>query len=81
MKAIKDKGTIKEENEGYTYMEDSESMRIQFIFDGKPDENVRNILKSEGFRWAPSQGAWQRQLTVNGQRSAARVKTALKAIV
>ena len=81
LKAIKDKGTIEEENEGYTYREDSESMRIQFIFDGKPDENVRNILKSEGFRWAPSQGAWQRQLTVNGQRSAARVKTALKAIV
>ena len=81
LKAIKDKGTIKEENEGYTYREDPESMRIQFIFDGKPDENVRNILKSEGFRWAPSQGAWQRQLTTNGQRSAARVKTALKAIV
>ena len=56
-------------------------MRIQFIFDGKPDENVRNILKSEGFRWAPSQGAWQRQLTRNGQWSAERVKTALKAIV
>lgn len=81
LKATKDKGTIEEENEGYTYREDPESMRIQFIFDGKPDENVRNILKSEGFRWAPSQGAWQRQLTTNGQRSAARVKTALKAIV
>lgn len=81
LKAIKDKGTIKEENEGYSYKEDPESMRIQFIFDGKPDENVRNILKSEGFRWAPSQGAWQRQLTSNGQKSAARVKTALKAIV
>lgn len=81
LKAIKDKGTIEEENEGYTYREDSESMRIQFIFDGKPGDEVRNILKQNGFRWAPSQGAWQRQLTRNGQWSADIVKKALKAIV
>ena len=81
LKAIKDKGTIEEENEGYTYREDPESMRIQFIFDEKPDEKTRDILKSNGFRWAPSQGAWQRQLTRNGQWSADIVKKALKAIV
>ena len=81
MKAIKDKGTIEEENEGYTYREDPESMRIQFIFDGKPSDDIRNILKQNGFRWAPSQSAWQRQLTRNGQWSADIVKKALKAIV
>lgn len=81
LKAIKDKGTIEEENEGYTYREDPESMRIQFIFDGKPGDDIRNILKQNGFRWAPSQGAWQRQLTHNGQWSANIVKKALKAIV
>ena len=81
LKAIKDKGTIEEENEGYTYREDPESMRIQFIFDGKPGDEVRNILKQNGFRWAPSQGAWQRQLTRNGQWSADIVKKALKTIV
>ena len=81
LKAIKDKGTIEEENEGYTYREDPESMRIQFIFDGKPGDEVRNILKQNGFRWAPSQGAWQRQLTRNGQWSADIVKKALKAII
>ena len=81
LKAIKDKGTIEEENEGYTYREDPESMRIQFIFDGKPGDDIRNILKQNGFRWAPSQGAWQRQLTRNGQWSADIVKKALKAIV
>lgn len=80
LKAIKDKGTIEEENEGYTYREDPESMRIQFIFDGKPGDEVRNILKQNGFRWAPSQGAWQRQLTSNGKYAARRVKEALKAI-
>ena len=81
LKAIKDKGTIEEENEGYTYREDPESMRIQFVFDGKPSDDIRNILKQNGFRWAPSQGAWQRQLTRNGQWSADIVKKALKAIV
>ena len=81
LKAIKDKGTIEEENKGYTYREDPESMRIQFIFDGKPSDDIRNILKQNGFRWAPSQGAWQRQLTRNGQWSADIVKKALKAIV
>lgn len=81
LKAIKDKGTIEEENEGYTYREDPESMRIQFIFDGKPGDEIRNILKQNGFRWAPSQGAWQRQLTRNGRWSADIVKKALKAIV
>ena len=81
LKAIKDKGTIEEENKGYTYREDPESMRIQFVFDGKPSDDIRNILKQNGFRWAPSQGAWQRQLTRNGQWSADIVKKALKAIV
>ena len=81
LKEIKENGVIEEENEGYTYREDPESMRIQFIFDGKPSDDIRNILKQNGFRWAPSQGAWQRQLTRNGQWSADIVKKALKAIV
>lgn len=48
--------------------------RLQIIFDGKPDADVRTELKGEGFRWAPSQGAWQRQLTDNAMRAARRLK-------
>ena len=48
--------------------------RLQVIFDGKPDADVRTELKGEGFRWAPSQGAWQRQLTDNALRAARRLK-------
>ncbi len=40
------------------------------IFDGKPDSDVRDKLKSRGFRWAPSVGAWQRQRTVNAMWAA-----------
>ena len=44
--------------------------RVQFIFDGKPPEEVRSILKHNGFRWAPSEGAWQRQRTLIAVRIA-----------
>ena len=39
--------------------------RLQIVLDGRPDDNMKQVLKSRGFRWAPSQGAWQRQLTDN----------------
>jgi hypothetical protein len=43
------------------WIEDNqEDNRVQIFFRGKPDEAVRNRLKSRGFRWAPSVGAWQR---------------------
>ena len=48
--------------------------RLQIIFDGKPDADVRLELKSAGFRWAPSQNAWQRQLTDNALRAVKRIK-------
>ena len=52
--------------EGVEVVENAEAMRIQLIFDGKPDDETRSLLKSNGFRWSPSFGAWQRQLTGNG---------------
>ena len=47
--------------------------RLQLFFDEKPDVNLRMQLKSGGFKWAPSQGAWQRQLTDNAIYSAGRI--------
>lgn len=47
-----------------------EANRIQFIFPGKPSEKMRSDLKRSGFRWSPSEGAWQRHLTGNGEYSA-----------
>lgn len=52
----------------------TELNRLQIIFDGKPDADIRAELKGEGFRWAPSQGAWQRQLTDNALRAIRRIK-------
>jgi antirestriction protein ArdC len=44
--------------------------RIQFLFEEKPDNAVRDLMKKSGFRWAPSEGAWQRQWTGNAVRAA-----------
>ena len=49
-----------------------EADRLQIIFDEKPDEDTRAALKSNGFRWSPRYGAWQRQLTKNAESAARR---------
>ena len=32
--------------------------RVRITFLQKPDDNTRSLLKSNGFRWAPTQGVW-----------------------
>lgn len=39
--------------------------RLQLFFDEKPDEGKRTMLKRYGFRWTPTEGAWQRLLNDN----------------
>ena len=51
-----------------------EKNRLQIFFDAIPDEETRRELKSWGFRWARSEGAWQRQLTDNAIYAASRIK-------
>lgn len=78
LKAAKDKGTSEQEYKTFKAVENTEAMRYQIVFDGKPDEEIRMLLKSNGFKWAPSQGAWQRQLTPNGKWAFNRVVEKLK---
>lgn len=39
--------------------------RLQLFFDDKPDGEIRDELKANGFRWSPKASAWQRQLNSN----------------
>lgn len=77
LEAVKASKPIEDEHDGYTYRENAEAMRVQFHFDGKPDDETRALLKRNGFRWAPSQGVWQRQLNDNGKYAAHRVMEVL----
>ena len=78
LKAVKEKGSSEQEYETFKVVENTEAMRYQIVFDGKPDAEVRTLLKSNGFKWAPSQGAWQRQITENGKWALNRVVEKLK---
>lgn len=66
---------------GIQFVTDTESMRVYFEFPGKPDEETRTLLKSNGFKWTPSQGHWGRKLTSNAEYAAKRVAEQLKEAV
>lgn len=66
------------EGEGYRLEEDKLTNRMRFFFDSKPSEEVRSILKANGFRWAPSVKAWQRQASANGRAAAELVRQHLE---
>lgn len=51
-----------------TVRENQDQNRLQLFFEGKPPPEVRKLLKASGFRWAPSQGAWQRKLNGNARQ-------------
>lgn len=44
--------------------------RVVFDFDLKPDESIRKSLRSHGFTWSRSSGAWVRKCTANAVASA-----------
>lgn len=80
LEAQKAQETKETETEFCTVVENTEIMRLQLIFPDKPDEKTRNILKGNGFRWSPKNGAWQRQLTNNAKYAARQVLENLKKI-
>lgn len=50
---------------GARVFQNSDVMRLQIFFDGKPDAPMIALLKRNAFKWSPSIGCWQRQLTGN----------------
>ena len=67
-------GYVGWEFDGGTVEANQEENRLQIFFDEKPDEDVRWALKAHGFRWAPSAGAWQRQLNDGAIYAADRIR-------
>lgn len=52
---------------GVKVVEDPDAARIRVTFPGKPDRATIDKLKRGGFRWSPSEGAWQRHLNNGGR--------------
>ena len=71
-------GGLNKKTKLYDLEENVTDGRIRFKFDGKPRQEVIDIMKSRGFKWSPSNKAWQRQNTPNGVWSAKKVMEELK---
>ncbi len=69
LKKVKETGTQETESKFFKIVENTEIMRLQLIFDDKPEEQVRDILKKNAFKWSPKNNCWQRQLTENAKYS------------
>ena len=69
-KKAEDGTAVKIVTDLYTLEECIEDNRLRFTFDGKPSDEIRTLLKSNGWRWSRHNEAWQRQLTGNGKYSA-----------
>lgn len=63
-----------------TVSEDPTSMLIMIRFPDKPSEEVRSVLKNNGFRWSPKNGAWQRTLNDDGRSATDRTISKLRSM-
>src|SRR5664280_3518325 len=75
----KAKPSTEREAAGVRIVEDTEAMRLRLIFPGKPAPAVIAELKASGFRWAPSEGAWQANLHNRSRWAPARITATLPA--
>lgn len=75
LKAEKERNSSEYDSDYFKVVENTEIMRLQLFFDGKPEAEVRELVKHNGFKWSPKNGCWQRQLTDNARYS---VKSLIK---
>ena len=62
--------TYIENGDNKTVRENEKINRVQIIFDDVPDEKIRDILKSRGFKWSRYEKAWQRLYNMNSIKAA-----------
>lgn len=67
-------GYIGWEFDGGRVEANADKNRLQIFFDAIPPDDVRTELKRRGFKWARSEGAWQRQLSDNAIYAASRIE-------
>lgn len=79
LEKLKQRVDVEQAGNGFTYREDTAENRVMFLFDGKPDEATRKLLKGHSFNWSPSRDGkpWVRKLTAEGIWHAQQVIAAL----
>ena len=68
------------DNEYFKVEQNEELNRLQLFFDGKPSEEIRSILKSNGYKWSGKNVCWQRQLTPNARRNVSYILNKIKSL-
>ena len=63
---------------GGKIVHNKEINRIQFLFDSIPNEDIRKLLKSNGFHWSRREQAWQREFNQNCIRATERIEKKIK---
>lgn len=74
---IKNNDNVIEENDNFTFKVDYEINRIMFVFDGKPNDEIRSILKLNSFNWSKYNKAWIRKISHNALYAANSIKKQL----
>lgn len=69
---------VVELKDGALAVQDPEQMRVYVEFNGKPSQEIIDLMKSSGFKWTPSKGHWERLLNGNGQHAWRQVVEKLK---
>lgn len=58
-KAVK-RGEIKKDFNNCKLEHNDDELRWNIFFEGKPSDEIRTVLKRNGFKWSPKRGAWTR---------------------
>lgn len=75
--------TMQDEVKTYEWGElhiDYSDERYRFVFDGKPAQEIIDLMKSNAFKWSMANGAWQRQITMNAKYAVRRILDKLNEI-
>lgn len=66
IKSISEIPFMEMEKDGVKLVVDPEDNRVKLFFDNIPAEEVRDTLKSQGFHWSRTEGAWMKYLSEYG---------------
>ena len=65
--------------DGWKIAEDADANRIVLTLEARPDDRLKNLLRSYAFLWSPSRKAWVRKITPNARFAVKQLVTKLAA--